>query len=157
MKSPKLLLDIECEDEEITLGLVRLAKQVPDFEFFYHVNALNSFQFSRITDLIFHGYYFDYEFPRFQAFHCDSKICLHFIANKSSRSFQKKTSMELFSAETDTKYLLEQYPDVDYIIWTSEPFDDFSLILLPEHLTFKTQCFQLSPEEEFYQLIQYYE
>ena len=64
MKSPKLLLDIECEDEEITLGLVRLAKQVPDFEFFYHVNALNSFQFSRITDLIFQGYYFDYEFPK---------------------------------------------------------------------------------------------
>lgn len=157
MKSQKLLLDIEYEDEEITLGLVRLAKQVPDFEFFYHVNTLNSFKFSRISDFSFQGSYFDYQFPRFQAFHCDSKVCIQFIANRSCQSIQKKFSNELFSSENETKYLLEQYEDVDYLIRTSEPFDDFSLILLPEHLTFKTQGFRLSPEEEFYQLIQYYE
>jgi hypothetical protein len=53
--------------------------------------------------------------------------------------------------------LLDHFQDVDYLIKTSETFDDFSLILLPENLVFKTQEFTLSSDEELYQLIQYYE
>ena len=157
MKTKKLLLDIEDDDEEITLGLVRLAKEVPDYELFYQINSINSFQFSRIEDFVYHGFYYDYYFPRFQTYHTESKICIHFISNKSTHFLQKKISTELFSGEQETKYLLDHFQDVDYIIKTSEPFNDFSLILLPENLMFQIQDFTLSSEEELYHIFQYYE
>lgn len=156
MKTQKLTLEIDA-DEEITLGLVRLAKEVPDYELFYHLNTLNTFQFKRVNDLVFHGTYYDYYYPKFEAFHHDSKICIHFIANKSDHSVLKKASTELFANEGDTKFLLENYEDVDYIISTSEPFGDFSVILLPENLMFQIQDFHLCPSVELYHLIQYYE
>ena len=156
MKAQKFTLEID-EDDEITLGLVRLVKEVPDYELFHHLNTLNPFKFTRISDLIFHGHYYDYHFPRFETFHHDTKICIHFISNQSSQSFQKKSSTELFNTEGITKNLLEHFPDVNYIIKTSEPFVDFSVILHPENLMFQIQDFQLSPIEELYQLIQYYE
>ena len=156
MKAQKFTLEID-EDDEITLGLVRLVKEVPDYELFHHLNTLNPFKFTRITDLIFHGRYYDYHFPRFETFHHDTKICIHFISNQSSQSFQKKNPTELFNTEGITKNLLEHFPDVNYIIKTSEPFVDFSVILHPENLMFQIQDFQLSPIEELYQLIQYYE
>lgn len=156
MKTQKLTLEIDA-DEEITLGLVRLAKQVPDYELFYLLNTLNTFQFKRVNDLVFHGTYYDYYYPKFEAFHHDSKICIHFIANKSDHSVLKKESTELFENEEDTKFLLENYEDVDYIISTSEPFGDFSVILLPENLMFQIQDFHLCPSAELYHLIQYYE
>lgn len=156
MKTQKFTLEIE-EDDEITLGLVRLIKEIPDYELFHHFNVLNPFKFKRIADLIFRGKYYDYHFPRFEAFHHDTKVCLHFISNLSSESFEKKISTELFNSEGDKKYLLEHFPDVNYIIKTSEPFADFSVILLPENLVFQIQDFTLRPSEELYQLIQYYE
>ncbi|MGZ5210760.1 MAG: IPExxxVDY family protein [Kaistella sp.] len=157
MKTQKILLDIDDEEQEITVGLVRLAKDVPAHELFFHLNSQNTFNFSRIADLVYHGRYNDYYFPRFRAFHCDSKLCIHFIANRSSYHIQKEISTELFSGENDTLFLLDHFQDVDYIMKTSEPFDDFSLILLPENLLFQIQNFSLSPAEELYQLIQYYE
>lgn len=156
MKTQKILLDTE-EDQEIALGLVRLAKDIPDYELFYHLNTINSFKFSRIKDFVFQGNYYDYYFPRFEAFHLDSNIYIHFIANKSCCSILKKNPNELFSVEHETKFLLEYFQDVDYLIKTSEPFDDFSLILLPENLLFQIQNFSLQPKEELYHLILYYE
>ncbi len=156
MKTQKFTLEID-EDDTITLGLVRLVKEVADYELFYHINELNDFKFKRISDLIFQGVYFDYHFARFEAFHHDSKICIHIIANRSHHSIQKKKITELFNTEEDTKYILGNSPDVDYLIKTSEPFGDFSVILLPENLMFQIQDFPLSPNEELYQLIQYYE
>lgn len=157
MKPQKILLDIEDDDEEITLGLVRVAKEVPHHELFYHLNNLNSFQFSRISDLVYRGNYFDYSFPRYQGFHSDSKICVQFIANRSSQNFQKKMSAELFFGEQETKFLIDHFQDVDYLLRTSEPFGDFSLILLPENLMFPIQSFPLQPDAELYQIIQYYD
>ena len=157
MKSQKILLEIEDEDEEITLGLIRLAKEVPEHEFFYQLNVRNSFKLTRIADLVYCGAYYDYYFPRFEGFYCDSKVCFQFIANKSSQHIQKKVSNELFSGEQETKFLLNHFQDVDYLLKTSEPFNDFSLILLPENLMFPIQHFPLSPIEELYQIIQYYE
>ena len=93
MKTQKFTLEID-EDDTITLGLVRLVKEVADYELFYHINELNDFKFKRISDLIFQGVYFDYHFARFEAFHHDSKICIHFIANKSDHSVLKKESTE---------------------------------------------------------------
>ena len=157
MKTQKILLDIEDEDENISLGLARLAMDIPPHELFFDINTINSFNFMRIDDLVYHGEYFEYHFPRFQAFHHDSKVCIHFIGNKCCHSKQKKIATELFSGEFENKYLLEHFQDVDYIIKTSEPFNDFSLILLPENLMFQIQDFTLSSEEELYHIFQYYE
>ena len=157
MKTKKILLDIDEEEEEITVGLVRLVKDVPAHELFYQLNSQNTFNFSRTADLTYHGNYNDYYFPRFQAFHPDSELCIHFIANRSSHYLQKKIPQELFSGETETMFLLDHSQDVDYIMKTSEPFDDFSLILLPENLMFQIQDFTQSSEEELYHIFQYYE
>ncbi|RKT00935.1 IPExxxVDY family protein [Chryseobacterium defluvii] len=147
--------DIEFED--ITIGLVRLAKNIPDYEFFYKINKNNDLTFSRIKDLIFHGSYYDYHFPRFEAYHKFTKTCFTFISNRSSESKQKKQQTELFSEEENIKFLLNNQAEVEYILHSSEQFPDFSVILLPENLVFPMQEYTLSSEEELYQIIQYYE
>lgn len=157
MKTQKILLDIDDAEEAIKLGLVRLVKEVPDYELFYHINSLNSFKFTRISDFVLRGTYYDHYFSHYESFHSDSKICMHFIANKASHCVQKKVSGELFTGEEESRFLLSNSPDVDYVIKTSEPFDEFCLILHPENLMFKIQDFILSPSEELYQSILYYE
>ncbi|MET3035244.1 IPExxxVDY family protein [Chryseobacterium sp. NRRL B-14859] len=147
--------DIEFED--IAIGLVRLAKDIPAHEFFYKINQSNNLNFSRKKDLVFHGDYYDYFFPRFEAYHKFSKTCFTFISNKSSESKQKKVQTELFTEEENIKFLLNNQVDVEYILHTSEQFPDFSVILLPENLVFPIQDYTLSSEEELYQIIQYYE
>lgn len=147
--------DIEFED--ITIGLVRLAKDVPAHEFFYKINQTNNLNFSRKKDLVFHGGYYDYFFPRFEAYHKYTKTCFTFISNKSSESKQKKIQTELFTEEENIKFLLNNQVDVEYILHSSEQFPDFSVILLPENLVFPIQDYTLSSDEELYQIIQYYE
>ena len=147
--------DIEFED--IAIGLVRLAKDVPAHEFFFKINQTNNLSFSRKKDLVFHGGFYDYFFPRFEAYHKFSKTCFTFISNKSSESKQKKVQTELFTEEENIKFLLNNQVDVEYILHSSEQFPDFSVILLPENLVFPIQDYTLSSDEELYQIIQYYE
>lgn len=147
--------DIEFED--ITIGLVRLAKYIPDYEFFFNINKNNDLKFSRIKDLVFHGVYYDYYFPRFEAYHKFTKTCFTFISNKSSESNQKKIQSELFLEEENIKFLLNNQTEVEYILHSSEQIPDFSVILLPENLVFPIQDYHLSSDEELYQIIQYYE
>jgi len=147
--------DIEFED--IAIGLVRLAKHIPDHEFFYKINQNNDLKFSRKQDIVFHGAFYDYYFSRFEAYHKFTKTCFTFISNKSSESKQKKQQTELFSGEDNIKFLLNNQVDVQYILHSSEQFPDFSVILLPENLVFPIQDYTLGSEEELYQIIQYYE
>ncbi len=156
MKAQKIILDID-HDEEIKIGLVRLAKEVPGYELFFHLNGLNPFCFHRISDLIYEGKFSDFHFPRFEAFHHERQMQIRFISNRASQITQKAAAPELFTGEEDAAYLLRNSIDVDYIISTSEPFADFSVILLPENLMFQIQDFHICPEEELCQLIQYYE
>ncbi|SHE57028.1 IPExxxVDY family protein [Chryseobacterium takakiae] len=147
----------ETEFEDVTIGLVRLAKNVPDHEFFFTVNQKNDLNFKRIDDLIYHGFYYDYFFPRFEAYHKFTKTCFTFISNRSSESKQKKLQTELFTGEENIKFLLNNQVEVQYILHSSEQFPDFSVILLPENLVFPIQDYTLGSEEELYQIIQYYE
>lgn len=147
----------DTEFEDIAIGLVRLAKDVPAHEFFYKTNQLNGLTFSRKKDVIIHGAYYDYHFPRFEAYDKFTKSCFTFISNRSSESKQKKLQTELFTEEENIKFLLNNQVDVEYILHTSEQIPDFSVILLPENLVFPIQDYTLSSEEELYQIIQYYE
>lgn len=147
--------DVEFED--ITIGLVRLAKHIPDHEFFYSVNQKNDLNFRRIDDFVFQGSYYDYHFSRFEAYHKFTKTCFTFISNRSFESRQTKLHTELFLQEDNIKFLLNNQVEVQYILHSSEQFPDFSVILLPENLVFPIQDYTLSSEEELYQIIQYYE
>ncbi|MDO5616162.1 MAG: IPExxxVDY family protein [Cruoricaptor ignavus] len=156
MKNLNLFLDDDPEND-LTVGLVRLTKDIPDFEFFFALNQYSSNKFTRIKDLTKIGFYYDYAHPMFKTYDIETKTQWYFIANKSSESIKKQEIRELFSDEESINYLLPNYKDVDYLLKPSDEFADFSLILQPENLMFHIQDFQLSSETELYQLIQYYE
>lgn len=156
MKNKKIFLDQE-EEESIHIGLVRLAKHLPDYELFFHLNNHNQFSFKRTEDVLLQGNYNDYYFTRFEAYDKNSKNYWRFISNKSVKTIEKKKQQLLFSHEDDVKYLLNNHQEVDYIAFASDLYIDFSLILLPEKLFFPIQEFLLEPEAELYQIIQYYE
>jgi len=157
LKIKKQYLKLEEDLTEINVGLIRLAKPIPEHELFFSINNINTFKFRRVEDILIKGEYFDHTFSRYQAYDRSSKNCYSFISNKSISSTQKKVQNLLFSDESNIKFLLNLHQDVDYILTNSDMFADFSLILLPENFVFQIQEFSLSSEDELYQLIQYYE
>jgi hypothetical protein len=76
--SKKIFLELE-DDEPINIGLIRQAKRLPDYEMFFEINKLNSFNFCRIDDLK----YKKFNFPKFETYHPETKTCYHIVANKS--------------------------------------------------------------------------
>lgn len=156
MKSLKLFLDTE-DEEDLNLGLIRLTREIPDYELFYHINGINGVGFKRIKELRKTRVYYDYYHQRFEAYFAHNKSCIQFIANKSSESVQKQQVTELFVEENEVNFLLPNHKDVDYLLKSSDSFADFSVILLPETFMFQLQEFQLSSDDELFQLIQYYE
>ncbi len=156
MKNLKLYLDPE-EDESINIGLVRLAKPLPEHEFFYLLNDINHLSFKRIPDLDIEGEFFHYFHPVFEAYHREFKNQILFIKNRSTEVNKKKEITQLFADEDDVNFLLPNFKDVDYLIKTSDNIAEFSLILLPENIMFQIQNYELTSEEELYHLIQYYE
>lgn len=157
MRTKKLFLDLDEEDENINLGLLRLSHDIKPHELFYKINSLNEFQFSNIKDLVVTRQYYRYKFLRFEAYHHLSKNCIQIIANKSFESQQLKPQKELFSVESANGLFFNDLLEVDYIIKSSDLIDDFSLILLPENSVFQLQTISLCSQDERYQLIQYYE
>lgn len=156
MKNQRFLLSEE-DEEDLTIGLVRLTKNIPAHELFFSINSINESKLKRIDDVRKEGYYFDYFHSRFETYHFETQTCFQFISNKSTEHFQKEEITQLFVDESDINYLLPNHKDVDYILKTSDTFADFSLILLPENLMFHIEEFHLDSDEELYHLIQYYE
>ncbi|WP_028122474.1 IPExxxVDY family protein [Epilithonimonas tenax] len=157
MNIKKQYLKLEEDLTEIKVGLIRLAKPIPEHELFFFINKINLFNFKRVEDIKIEGSYFDHYFSRYQAYDHSTKNCYRFIANKSIASVEKKEQNQLFSDESNIKFLLNLHQDVDYLLTNSDMFAEFSLILLPENFVFQIQEYPLSSEEELYQLIQYYE
>lgn len=157
MKIKKQYLKLEVDHTEISIGLIRLTRPIPEHELFFSINKINHFQFKRLSDILIKGEYFDHSFSRYQAYDQATKNCFNFISNKSILSSKKKEQNQLFSDESNVKFLLNLHQDVDYLLTNSDIFGDFSLILLPENFAFHIQEYPLSSEEELYQLIQYYE
>ncbi len=98
--SKKIFLELE-EDEPINIGLIRQAKRLPDYEMFFEINKVNSFNFYRIDDIK----YKKFSFPKFETYHPENKTCFQIIANKSV-PIRKKTSNELFSQAEEIKFLM---------------------------------------------------
>lgn len=149
--------DFEDEIPSIALGLVRLAKNIPHHEFFFHLNSQNEFKFSRVEDLKIIGNFYDYSFPVFKSYSRSMKTCLYMISNRSDEAVSKKPVLELFADESNVNYLLNHYQDVDFIVKASDYNPDFSVILLPETLAFQIQKIEIDSEDELFQTIQYYE
>lgn len=157
MSIKKQYLKLEEDLTEINIGLIRLAKPIPEHELFFFINKINPFNFKRVDDILIEGEFYNHLFSRYQAYDRYSKNCYSFISNKSIVSIRKKEQNQLFSDESNIKFLLNLHQDVDYILTNSDMFGEFSLILLPENFVFQIQEYPLSSEEELYQLIQYYE
>lgn len=158
MRTQKISLDfLDIPEEEFTIGLVRLIKQLPAHELFFLINSQKNFTFERQNDLIIRGEFFDYHFPRYRSYHQESKDCLTLTANKSSEGIIKKLQDTLFPEEEHIKFLLAGHTDVDYLLTSGDTIDDFSLILLPENLVFQIQPYSVPPRQELYSLIRYYE
>jgi len=157
LRIKKQFLKLEEDFPEITVGLIRLTKPIPENELFFNINKINTFYFRRIDDIKTNGEYFNHCFSRYQAYDGYSENHYHIISNKSVFSEENKMQNQLFSEESNVKFLLNLHQDVDYILTNSDMFADFSLILLPENLIFQIQEFSLSSDTELYQLIQYYE
>lgn len=151
LKAKKIFLDLD-DEKPIDIGLIRLAKKIPDYEIFFEINKLNSFNFYRTDDLKFKKF----SFTKFEAYHPETKTCYQIIANKSLPN-RKKTANELFSQAEEIKFLMPKNKDVEYIIYAKDSFPDFSLILLPENILFQIQDYSIQPQHELYKLIQYYE
>ena len=147
----------DLDSDQITVGLLRLAANLPDYEFFFNLNRLNSFCFERKDDLIIQGDYFTYRFPVYEGYSKTQKVCYRLISNKSSESCQLKEITELFVDEAPVKALIPHFADSDFILFSTELSPDFSVILLPENLTFHLQHYELMPHEEHFHIIQYYE
>jgi hypothetical protein len=67
--SKKIFLELE-EDEPINIGLIRQAKRLPDYEMFFEINKVNSFNFYRIDDIK----YKKFSFPKFETYHPKTKL-----------------------------------------------------------------------------------
>lgn len=156
MKNQILFLDKEEEIETLHLGLLRQVMDLPPHEFFFKINQKTPFQFGRERDLEVVTSHFCHTHLVYEA--CDERLKnkLRFIKNKSSETKKIREITELFVEEETENYLIPM-KDVDYIIKTSDNIDDFSVILLPESITFSIQNYTIDSDENLYQLIQYYE
>lgn len=81
---------------------------------------------------------------------------MQFIENRASESQVFEHQGNLFSDGADVNFLLPMHPDVDFVVRTTDNLDDFSLILLPEGLTFSIQNFQIDAGS-LSDLIQFYD
>lgn len=152
LRNKKIFLELDDEDEPLSLGWIRPLKTAPLHEVFFELNRRNDFSFERTEDLKYKKFYF----PRFEGLHSESQTLYIIIANKSFPK-RKKTSDELFSQIEEVKYLFPTNREMEYLIYAKDSIADFSVILLPENLLYPIQEFSLTPQNELYKLIQYYE
>ena len=156
MKNKKIFLDI-FDEETLQVGLIRMAKKIPEHEMFFEINRHNTFCFNRIEDLKWGCADNEFSFSRYEAHHPEFQTCYHIIANRSFPNRRRENQNELFGDTSEVSYLMPKNTDVDYVFHAKESFNDFSVILLPENIFFRTQEFTLSPKSSLYQLLQYYE
>lgn len=157
MKNIKTFLDFE-KSEAINIGLIRTSREIVPHELFFHINKNNEYlSFRREKDLKKEGNFHIYSHLCFKTYHKNLKCFAQIFSNKSIKAALKSIQGDLFSTEIGINYLLPQHRDVDYILQTTDNISDFSVFLRLEKFLFPIQNFTLSPDEELYNIIQYYE
>lgn len=142
----------------MNVGFIRTSKKMPPHELFFHINQNNEcLNFGREQDLEKEGKFHIYKHLYFKTYHETLKCFFQIFSNKSVDSTLKSVQGDLFSVEKEINYLLPQYKDVDYILRTSDNISDFSVFLHLGRFLFPIQNFELSSDEELYNIIQYYE
>lgn len=152
MKNKKIFLELDEQEEPLSVGWIRLRKKAPSHEVFFEINKLNSFTFKRTEDLKYKKFYFS----KFEGYHSETDTQYIIISNKSAPQRQKSEE-SLFSQVEEIKYLLPKNKDFEYIIYAKDNIPDFSLILLPENISFPIEKISIPSQNELYKLIQYYE
>lgn len=147
----------ELDQEPMTVGLLSLVRRLQDDEFFFHINRLNTFQVERVNDLVYAGSYFVYHFPVFRGYCPERKTEYSFISNRSSEVLIQKPVTELFAEESNVKFLLNSYQEIEYLIKTSDSYPDLSLLLMPENTTFAIKEICVEATDELYTILNYYE
>lgn len=154
MKNKKLILDLE-EEDCISVGLVRLSKDIPHHELFFKINQQNQFYFSRKKDLLveyFSGYY---NFPIFEAFDESLKNTFIMMANKSINFKRKegKSIENLFELVEEKCFIND---NINFILFSREGNNDFSTIKFPKEWV-EVEDYSVNYEEELYQIILNYD
>lgn len=140
------------EEEDISVGLIRLKKNIPYHELFFEINQQNTFSFSRKADLRIEDFLGIYYFPIFGAF--DELTQAHFtiIANQSCDSERKEKPIEgLFDLIVEEKYFINR--NIDFILFSKENGEDFTTLNLPKKSVFPMEIYTLNLGEELYQII----
>lgn len=155
MPDNKIVLTFEDdEEEELPLGLCRLAYPMEDFQFFYKLNRLNDFKFCRTKDIVIKRGYYKAFFNRFEAYDSRNKTHYIVVVNRSHTVEEVEQRMNLFSGIEHTEYLFSDRALVDYILLTKGGFGDFSLILLPKEEVLQVEELVLSSQHELFDIIQ---
>lgn len=147
------------EREIRKVALLTLNEGLESHKFFFLLNRYNDFFFDRVDDFHLvkenHTYYFE----RFQAEDIVNKTSYLFIANQShQRKKNDSNYRDLFSEIEIHELLIQKEKNIDYIFFTKEEeLLDIKNIKYPEGLVAEIEDFILEPEDEYYQIIQYYE
>lgn len=154
MKNKKLILDLE-EEDCISVGLVRLSKDIPHHELFFKINQQNQFYFSRKKDLLIEDFSGYYKFPIFEAFDESLKNTFIMMANQPI-NFERKEgkSIESLFELVEEKCFINN--NINFIIFSKEGNDDFSTINFPKEWV-EVENYSINYEEELYQIILNYD
>lgn len=143
------------EEENISVGLIKLRKDIPYQELFFKINQLNPFNFTRKKDLQIEDNFGKYDFPIYEAFNEMTRSHFVVLVNKPCAIYQQETDEKSLFDLIETKYLLK--PEITLIIFAKEIWEDFSVINTPTEWVQDLQEYSLSQKEELYHIILNYE
>lgn len=156
MKIKKLFLDDEDSLPVNVLVIKQKTGDVPEHEFFFHINKINNFNFSRLEDFCLN---FDGNlswFCQFECFEPCNQVVFRMIKNRSIRVERQQETFELFGDVPPEIYLLNTN-SFDYVLLSPNSDADFASVKLPKQMVSDTEFIQLDDNEPLKEIIQYYE
>ncbi len=147
----------EDETDSLTLGLIRKAIPLDDILFFFKINSLSSFNFYRSKDLEIYTPHHRAVFPVWHSPNNATSPGVKFFGNKAILHDQHTDFQELFVQDADVTLLLNSYAEVDFITCWDNQDPDYSLLLLPNSLTFPVQEKLITIQHDLYNTLEYYE
>lgn len=159
-----LSLEEETESAQEDLWLLSLARNLEDYEFFYALNVLTDFRYSRKDDLILEEGSRKFYHSVYEGFSQSHQMRVQFFSNEAfyeegKERIKPKKSKNMASEEAVhlPHRFIPDYPEVQFIVRIKEGDGDFSLLLLPEKLIFSPKPITVEEQSVLYQTIAYYE